>query len=105
MLSEGPLISAIQMKAQNEVFQREISGLRKQCISLQGICADLQRQLDASSIAVTEGEQRVIANDFEINQVNNVIYLFIYYFIYFIYLFIYLFVYLFIYYFNIKNNF
>lgn len=56
---------------QNELLQKEISHLRQQCISLQAVCSDAQRQLDSSSLRVTDLEQQLIREEYRSTHISE----------------------------------
>ena len=50
--------------AQAAILERELSDLRRQCMSLQAAFADSQRQLDSSSVRMVELEQKVAREEY-----------------------------------------
>eukprot|EP01038_Epipyxis_sp_PR26KG_P008306 gene8306-11237_t len=73
-VSNTPVVSSEESKIvsseidpntiRNEMLNKEIIALRQQCAGLQSIYADLQRQLDTSSLLVTELEQELAKEKF-----------------------------------------
>ncbi len=56
---------------QNDLLQKEIASLRQQCMSLQTVFADVQRQLDSSSLRVTDLEQQLSRKEYNYNNLNE----------------------------------
>ncbi len=56
---------------QNDLLQREIASMRQQSISLQAVYADVQRQLDSSSLRVTDLEQQISRDEYKFNQIGD----------------------------------
>lgn len=56
---------------QNDLLHKEIASLRQQCMSLQSVFADVQRQLDSSSLRVTDLEQQLSREEYRFNHLNE----------------------------------
>lgn len=68
---DDPLTSTdITLKAQNELYLKEINELKSQLLQNQSYFADLKRQLDVSAIRITELERQVLRQDFDNQQLS-----------------------------------